>query len=145
MIQCKRYTQKSLSKSELKDLLDASLEHQVDSVLIIVTSTVSANLRDWLAGATKKYPFKAYVWEELDFRREVMKHKTDLLDAIPELIEGKEPPWFYPRTTATVVFGCNEFEEVEIRVVNSDDVDDVKRKAADFLRYLRSNGFEWWD
>jgi hypothetical protein len=145
LIQCKRYTQKALSKGELKDLLDSALEHLIDNVLIIVTSSVSANLRDWMEGALGKYPFKAYLWEEIDFRREINKHRVELMEAVPELMEGKEPLWFYPMNQNEIRLVCNDFEEVEIVVVNTDNVEDAKKKAGEFLYYLKTNGFEWWN
>lgn len=144
MVQCKRYTKSSLSKSELKELLDAALEHKIDSLLIIVTSTVSANLRDWLTTASETYPFKAYIWEELDFRRQVNAHKLELLESIPELAGGKEPLWMYPRNHNEIRLACNEFDEVEIVVNNVDNVEAAKAKATEFLKHLQANGFEWW-
>ena len=41
-------------------------------------------------------------------------------------------------------FGCNEFDDVEVRVVNSDNVKEAQEKAAEFLAYLKENGFSWW-
>lgn len=145
MVQCKRYTKSSLSKSELKELLDAGLEHKIDSLLIIATTTVSANLRDWLTAASQNYPFSAYIWEELDFRRHVTTHKIDLLESIPELAGRKSPLWMYPINHNEIRFACNEFEEVEIRVFNVDDVEEAKVKAIEFLKHLQANGFEWWE
>lgn len=144
MVQCKRYVKTALSKSELKELLDAALEHSVDCVLIIVTSAVSANLRDWLSSATQKYPFDALIWEEIDFRRQVNAMRPALLETIPELIDGREPVWMYPIRHSVVELGCNEFEEVTLRVVNVDSPEEAKAKAAEFLRYVQKNGFEWW-
>lgn len=145
MIQCKRYTQTKLSKSELKDLLDSALEHTIDSLLIIVTTSVSANLRDWLSSASVSYPFKTYIWEEIDFRKQVLKQKSELLEAIPELSAGRNPLWLYPRDNTEIRLGCNEFEDVEIVVENVQDIDEAKARASEFLRYLQANGFEWWD
>lgn len=145
LIQCKRYLKASLSKGELKELLDAALEHSVDSVLIIVTASVSANLRDWLSSACQKYPFDAYIWEELDFRRQVNALRSELLDAIPELTEGRQPLWMYPMNQNEIELGCNEFEEVKLVVWNVYTPEEAKAKAAEFLRYVHQNGFEWWD
>jgi len=145
MIQCKRYTKKSFSKSELKDLLDSALEHSIDSLLIIITSTVSANLRDWMTNAILKYPFKAYIWEDLDFRREIINNKQNLLDEIPEISEGKEPIWMYQRSHSQIHLGCNEFEEIEIVVQNTDNPEKAKEQAFEFLKHIQKNGFEWWD
>lgn len=144
MVQCKRYTKAALSKGELKDLLDAALEHSIDCVLIIVTAAVSANLRDWLKSAAQKYPFDALIWEEIDFRRQVNAMRPELLEAIPELMEGREPIWLYPLNSSVVELGCNEFDDVTLRVVNVDSPEEAKLKAAEFLRYLKENGFEWW-
>lgn len=145
LIQCKRYLKTKLSKAELKDLLDAAMEHSVDCVLIIVTTSVSANLRDWLAKAKENYPFEAFIWEELDFRRQVNKLKPALLDAIPELTAGHQPIWMYPMHTNEIQLGCNEFEEVKLLVSNVDSPEEAKVKAAEFLRYVHANGFEWWE
>ena len=144
MIQCKRYIQKSLTKAELKNLLDAALEHSIDNVLVIVTSAISANLRDWVKGVEKLYPFKTFIWEEVDFREQVLEHKSDLIDLIPELMEGRDPIWMYPRDNREVRFGSNEFGEVEIVIINTDSVDDAQRKASEFLKYIATNGFDWW-
>lgn len=145
MVQCKRYTKSSLTKSELKELLDSALEHKIDSLLIIVTSTVSANLRDWLTSTSETYPFNAYIWEELDFRRQVNAHKLELLESIPELSSGKEPLWMYPMSHNEVFLSCNEFDEVQIRISNVNNIEEAKAKATEFLKHLQANGFEWWD
>ncbi|AXV83626.1 hypothetical protein GO998_19765 (plasmid) [Ralstonia syzygii] len=145
MIQCKRYTKSSPGKSEIKELLDSALEHNIDALLIITTSTFSANLRDWLHVVSESYPFKSYIWEELDFRQQVNNHKLDLLDAIPELAGGKEPLWMYQIRQNEIRIGCNEFDEVEILVVNVDNIEQAKAKATEFLKHLRANGFEWWN
>ncbi|MDD2272052.1 MAG: restriction endonuclease [Desulfuromonadaceae bacterium] len=145
MIQCKRYTQTKLSKSELKELLDSALEHTIDSLLIIVTTSVSANLRDWFSSASENYPFKTYIWEEIDFRKQVIKQKSELLETIPELSAGRDPLWLYQRDNIEIHLGCNEFEGVEIVVFNAEDIDEAKARASEFIRYLQANGFEWWD
>lgn len=145
MIQCKRYTRATLSKTELKELLDAALEHPVDYLLIITLSTVSANLHDWLNTVSEKYPFKVFLWQEMEFRRQVLEHKNEILDLMPELLENKEPLGLYKRHSNEIHFGCNEFEEVEIVVVNEDSVEKAQEKAAEFLKYIRSNGFDWWN
>lgn len=145
LIQCKRYTAKKFTKVHLKDLLDTALEHDVDNVLVIVTASISANVRDWLKAAIEKYPFGAFIWEELDFRREVLKHKSQLIEDIPELTSGREPIWIYPMSSNEMHFRCNEIEEVELRVVNVSNLEEAKAKATEFLNYLKSNGFEWWD
>lgn len=145
MIQCKRYTKKSLSKSELKDLLDSALEHKIDSLLIIITSSVSANLRDWLSQVILNYPFKAYIWEDLDFRREIVKNKQNLLEEIPEISAGKEPIWLYQRENYKIHLGCNEFTEIEIVITNTDNLKDAHEQAYEFLKHIQKNGFEWWE
>jgi len=145
MVQCKRYIEARLTKAELKDLLDSALEHKIDNLLVVTTTTVSANLRDWLRQAKSNYPFKTYLWEELDFRKEVAKHRSHLLETLPELNAGREPIWMYARNLNEIRLGCNEYEDVEIVVSNVDSVDEAKVKAAEFMRYLHANGFEWWD
>ena len=109
MIQCKRYTRSTLSKTEVKDLMDTALEHEIDSLLIIVTTKVSANLRDWLSAAQQKYPFKAFLWEEIEFRRQVRAQVTELLDLIPELSSRRDPLWLYDITPQDIHLGCNNF------------------------------------
>ena len=145
MIQCKRYTRSTLSKTEVKDLMDTALEHEIDSLLIIVTTKVSANLRDWLSAAQQKYPFKAFLWEEIEFRRQVRAQVTELLDLIPELSSGRDPLWLYDITPQDIHLGCNNFEYVEILVRNAKTLDEAKVKANEFLKHLQANGFEWWD
>lgn len=145
MIQCKRYTQSTLSKKEVKDLMDAALEHEIDGLLIIVTSKVSANLRDWLSAAQEKYPFRAFIWEEIDFRRQVRAHAAELLDLIPELTSDRDPLWLYEVTQQDISLGCNNFDDVEILVRNVKTLDEAKAKASEFLKHLQKNGYEWWD
>ncbi len=145
LVQCKRYVTKSIGKGELKALLDSAMEHSIDAVLVIVTASVSANLRDWLARAAKNYPFRAFIWEELDFRRQVNAIRPELLESIPELTAGKEPVWMYPVSTGEIHLGCNEFGAVSLVVCNVNTLEEAKVKAAEFLRYVHANGFEWWD
>lgn len=145
MIQCKRYLSKKLTKSDLKDLMDCALEHEIDNLLLITTYTLSANLRDWLERAKHNYPFKTHVWEEMAFRKEVKKNRLLIAQLLPELNIGLEPLLMYSIDMSEVHLGCNEFDEVDIRVTNVNSIREAKAKAKEFIEYLQANGAEWLD
>lgn len=144
LIQCKRYTARRISKGDLKDLFDAALEHDVHNVLVILAGKASANVRDWIKAAEKRYPFGLFLWEEADVSRELYKNRVRLLNDVPEIHAGQEPVAMYPMSPRTINFGSNEFEEVEIHVMNVDDVKEAELRATEFLTYVRENGFDWW-
>ena len=66
------------------------------------------------------------------------------MNDVPEIHAGQEPVAMYQMRPRTINFGSNEFEEVEIHVMNVDDVKKAELKTTEFLAYVRKNGFDWW-
>jgi hypothetical protein len=139
LVQCKRYTEKRISKGELNQLLAAAREHKPDTLLLVITDTLNSSLRDWLAEAQKDFPFSVVVWEELHLRREVMKHRRELLDVVPEILKSDTPTVFYQMKESGCAFVCNDFEEIEIRHINESDPKKAKEIIREFILHLQQN------
>jgi len=75
IVQCRRYTAKSLTKSEIHDWLVSCNEHEPDYCLLAVTKTLSSNIKDWLEKEKKGFRFKVFLWEEKDLIGEIVKKK----------------------------------------------------------------------
>lgn len=139
LVQCKRYTEKRISKTDLNAILTSAREHQPDNVLLIVTDTLNSALKDWLKKAQADFNFNILVWEELQLQRESFKHRKDLLELFPELTKQDEPLLLYRRNHSGTIFGCNEFDEVEIHHTNEADYDRAKEIVREFIQFLRTN------
>lgn len=138
VVQCKRYTEKRLTKAEIEAFLVACKEHRPDCVLLIVTGTLSADVRDWLNETKTDYRFDILLWEERDLEREIRRFREHLTN-VPEIEPKSERPiQFYPVSSGSQNYMCNEVEEVGFHVMNAggtaDDIERI-RQFTDFIRH----------
>jgi len=78
VIQCKRYIEKKLSVTALKDSMTWCETHNPDCLLFITTNVLSANTRDWLNETKGKYPFDVFVWERPYLETQMFAHLDGL-------------------------------------------------------------------
>ncbi len=139
VVQCKRYTRKRLTKTEIEEFLVSSREHAPRSVLIIVTSTLSPDVRDWVEARRKDCPFDILTWEERDLEREIRKYRKHL-SSIPEMEpQSKDPVVFYPMSAGEQDYMCNEIEEVGFHVMNSSSPKYDIERIKEFIDFVRHN------
>ena len=142
IVQCKRLIKKQLQKSDISDFLNSCREHEPDNALLIVTNTLSANLKDWLNSIKKDYKFAIFLWEERDITRELTKHKEYISSNFPSYdnipAEAREVI-FYEQKRNEILVACNEFNEVEFLVSNSDTYEDAIKKVKYFVDFIRSH------
>jgi hypothetical protein len=141
LIQCKRYIDKRISKTELSRLVADAQEHHPDCVLLIITDTLNSALKDWIRSVGQKCSFSLHVWEELNLRKELWRHSRHISALLPELSRQKNPIDFYPVNHASHCFICNEFDEIEIRSFNKRDRKEAAAEVEEFLRFVRENDF----
>lgn len=144
VIQCKRYTSTKLSKLEIENFFVAAREHSPDSVLLIVSRTLSSNLKDWLNAVRENYSFEIFVWEEKDIQREIAIHRTKLRTKISVSPTPGEPTVFYEQRTVGVVYMCNapELEELGFYLLNDYGPDGNAKAFQEFVDYIRHNEIE---
>lgn len=139
VVQCKRYTEKRLTKVEIEAFLVACKEHRPDCVLLIVTSTLSADVRDWLNATKVDYRFDVLVWEERDLEREIRRFRERLTN-VPEIEPKSERPvLFYPMSSGDQNYMCNEVEEVGFHVMNADGTENDIERVKEFIDFIRHN------
>src|SRR6266567_1300616 len=114
VVQCKRYLKGQPSKGELKEFLASATEHRPDSVLVIVSTTFSPDIKEWIKAVDRDYPFDIHTWEEMDLQRELARHRAEISVDFPRLYGTGETILFYAMSRNEYQFACNEFEEVYI-------------------------------
>lgn len=143
VIQCKHYSKSKLKKSTILEWLAACREHRPDSVLLIVSRSLSANVRDWLKSVKTDYPFEILLWEESDLRREYDRHGAALRKLFPHLPKIRRPVLFYNLKPTDQLVACNEFEDIGFIVWNCDDEKEVMRAVQEFVEFIKANEFRF--
>jgi len=139
LIQCRRYTAKPPTKSEIHDWLVSCNEHKPDYCLLVVTNTLTSDTKDWLEQERKEFRFKIFVWEAIDLSREIVKRKRVLAPRFPQLYSTGTSVEFYGISQSDYQFGCNEFDEVGLYAYNCADENEAREKISDFLDFLKAN------
>ncbi len=140
-IQCKRYIKNPPSKSELNEWVASCKEHQPDYALLIHTSNSTSATKDWLAKSLNDYPFKVLIWERRDIERELVIHRSVLVQEFPELYRTDKPVLdLYPAEPGKFSFVLTDFE-VEISAYNCNNEVDAEIKIRRFLEQARSHDF----
>ncbi len=80
VIQCKRYISKAPVKDQIASFLNSAREFKPDNVLLIITNTLSSNVKDWLNSVKQEYQFNIYLWEEEDVITQIVRHKISSLN-----------------------------------------------------------------
>lgn len=139
VIQCKRYTSKPPSKTDINKILVDAEEHNPNEVLIIVTNTLSSDTKDWIETKRKKTKYSIYVWEELDLEREISKHRKKFKDDFPLLSLPTNKISFYEINSNRYDFGFNEFSEIDIRVLNVKTKQEALENLKEFVEYIKNS------
>jgi hypothetical protein len=139
LVQCKRYTEKRISKSELHELFASAREHKPQALLLIITDVLNSALKDWINQVKKEFSFQIFIWEENHIQREVAKHRKELSSLLPDINRSEEPIWLYRVKDPGITFICNEFDEIEIRHINADCPKVAKAEIEEFLDFIRRN------
>jgi Restriction endonuclease len=146
LIQCKRYTSKVLSKGDINDFLVAAQEHSPDVVLLIVTATFTADVRDWLKSVRMDYKFKIYTWEEKDLQREISRHRFKLSTPITITPVSGEPLIFYNCPQVGVTYTSlipGKFEEIGFYILNDRGPKANKSILREFVDFIRHNEIDF--
>jgi hypothetical protein len=148
IVQCKRYTEKSLGKGELTSFFNAAREHRPDVALVITTATLTADVRDWLKAVQADYSFEIYVWEERDLAQQVRIHRRKLTAQLQILPWPAEPRLYYPMAIpgqAYMMGSAGEFEEVGFYLLNSYGPERDQEILRRFVEYLRHHEVDFRD
>jgi HJR/Mrr/RecB family endonuclease len=95
VVQCKRYVRAKIGKQDINEFLIAAREHDPDAVLLIVTTTLTSGVRDWIEAVRKDYKFEIFTWEERDIEREFQRHGKKLSVKPPIIPQKEQPVLFY--------------------------------------------------
>jgi hypothetical protein len=141
VIQCKRYTKKSVSIEDINGFLIRCKQFNFDSALFVVTKQLTSSTRDWLESVKSDYKFKIYIWEKTEIESLVRTYYSDLKHEFPNIIDEKETVKLYGIDTGKYIFSTNEFEEVDISAFNCNNSEEAKMKINEFLEFIRDNDF----
>lgn len=139
IIQCKRYAKKRITKAELNDFLVAAKEHDPDVALLMLTGTLTSDVRDWIATVRKDYSFDVFVWERRDLENEVRRNLTRLSQKPAFIPQSDEPALVYELDLSYRVYMCNEVEEVGFFLMNSYNKERDIQGIKGFVDFIRNN------
>lgn len=139
IIQCKRYVSKRLSKQDVEGFLISAREHAPDTALLIISDTLTPDVRDWLKTIQTDYRFEILVWEERDLEREVHRHANRLSCNLPVKPQAENPIVFYELSHNVRNYTCTEFEEVGFYVMNAGGEKYDIPRIQEFIKFIRAN------
>ena len=139
LVQCKRYTEKKITKSNLSDAFNSAREHNIDCFLLIITDTLSSGIKDWIKSIQSDFKFKIMLWEELDLRREVNKNTILISSLFPHLLKKNNTIEFYEMQEPIKTYYCNEFEEVGFQIMNTSDEERNIKLINEFIKFIKVN------
>lgn len=140
LIQCKRYTEKTITKSELTESFNCARQHNVQCYLLAMTNTLSADMKDWLDSIRDEYKFEIFIWEELNLRKETNRCLREVSERFPNLIKQGEIVEFYRMEPSGAHYHCNEIDEVGFYILNDYGEDDNIKYIEEFIQFIKSNG-----
>jgi hypothetical protein len=141
LIQCKHYPKSKLSKGKIQEWLASCREHKPHDVLLIISRTLSANVRDWLDSVKSEYPFGIHYWEHLELRRQYFQHGDALRKMFPHLSKTRERVLIYNLEPSEHTIVCNEFSEVGFFTWNKANSKDAMRQVKEFIEFIKANDF----
>ena len=58
LCQSKRYIEKKITKTDIADCLNSAREFKIDYFLLAITTTLTADIKDWINSIKYDYSFK---------------------------------------------------------------------------------------
>ncbi len=145
LCQSKRYIGKKISKAELSDLFNSAREHKIDYFLLAITTTLTANMKDWVKSVKSEYSFKIIIWEDIDLKREVRKHLKMITNRFPHIIKQREVIHFYEMKSSGKTFFCDEIDEVGFYIMNDYGYEGNIKWIQEFISFIKSNDIRFMD
>ena len=143
VVQCKHYPKADITKSRISDWLAGCKEHKPDRVLLIISRTLTANMKDWLDSVRPDYRFEIHVWEETDLETQYHNHGVKLRSFFPELPKLPRPILMQAVDRDEYFFACTEFEEVGIHVYNAGNRREAMKWVKEFVEFIKANEFQF--
>ena len=145
LVQCKHYTKAKLTKAILQEWLAACREHKPNRVLLIISTTLSANLKDWLKSVSSDYGFPIHVWEEIELEHQYRKHGSrlrKLFPQLPKIGKGKKV-LLYQSEEAQPTIWCNEADEVGFTILNNYGKKRNMEMVKEFVEFIKANDIKF--
>ncbi|MCS3803739.1 hypothetical protein HNO92_002975 [Chromobacterium alkanivorans] len=146
IVQCKRYIAASITKSDIDAFLCAAREHSPNSVLIILTGTLSSNVKDWIDIVRREYRFEIYTWEEKDLQREIARHRKSLRIKVEVIPTPGEVTLFYDMPPSGKTYMCDVpgLEELGFYIMNDYGSEQNARWLNKLVEYIRHNEIDFY-
>lgn len=139
VIQCKRYISKPPNKGEIASFLNSAREFKPDNVLLMISNTLTSNMKDWLEFVKGEFNFNIYLWEEQDLIIQIIRHKDELSDFFPKNKALTKQVVFFKRSTGQIALGCNEFNDADILCYNCSNYEEAKKTAIEFINFIKDH------
>lgn len=143
LVQCKHYRKTAIKKSVVAEWLAGCSEHKPDRVLLVVSCTLTASMKDWLNSIRHDYRFEIHFWEESHLETQYLKHGGKLRKFFPELPKLPRPVSVYEVDQGEYFFACSGFDEVEIHVINAINKREAAKWAKEFVEFIKANDFRF--
>jgi hypothetical protein len=143
VVQCKHYAKAKVTKALMQEWLAACREHRPDRVLLIVSQSLTAGLKDWLESIRPEYTFEIHTWQELDLQWQYHRHGAQLRRRFPQLPKVRKPLRVWHAAGFCNYVGCEGMEEGGFYVYNAFDDKDVMERVREFVDFIKANDFKF--
>ena len=145
LVQCKHYAKGKITKATLQEWLAACREHAPDRVLLIISKSLSANLKDWIKSVAVDYDFSIHVWEEAELHGQYCRHGARLRKRFPHLPKvGKgKKVHLYQQPESHPTIWCNESDEVGFVIFNDSGKKLNMEMVKEFVEFIKANDFKF--
>jgi hypothetical protein len=137
VIQCKRYIATPPTKDEISSFLNSAREFKPDNVLLIISNTLTSNVRDWLESIKSEFQFNIYLWEEQNLITQIIRHRDVLSEYFPKNDDFAKQVVFYQINPGVIRLSCEEFQDVDLFCSNVSNYEQAKIKASEFIKFLK--------
>jgi len=144
VVQCKRYVAKPPSKRDIELFLTDAREHRPDTVLLMITNTLSADARDWLDKVRQDYTFRILLMEEIALKQEVSNYRAQVLEHLPTILGQADPI-----TVEEVIkkkqytFSCRGVDQIEIVAYDKTSLKTAREDVIEFFNFVKENDVDF--
>jgi hypothetical protein len=139
VIQCKRYIAKPATKDEISSFLNSAREFKPDNVLLMISNTLTSNVKDWLKAIENEYQFNIFLWEEQNLITQIILHRDVLAEYFPENKDFEKQAVFYKIDPGGIRLGCNEFQDIDLFCMNTSNYEEAKKIASKFIKFIKEH------
>jgi predicted helicase len=144
VIQCKRYVTKPPTKRDIESFLTDAREHRPDSVLIMLTNTLTPDTREWLDSVRQNYNFRIELVEEIDLEEAVDLYKSQISERLPKVLSQTEPVIAEEVIKKKqYVFSIRGVDQIEVVAFDKPSLKKAREDVIEFINFLKENEIDY--